>query len=221
MKIYFLLNHVYDFNAQEFCKKHIGDHEISYGIVLPNNPEFFDLIIPWNYKKILRDCKLHNVIIFHSSDLPKGKGWAPIFNVFHRQLEEYVISAIFLDEEVDSGNIIAQCRFKMRNTYTAEFIRRIDEEVTIMMIAEILKKMKEKELTGSKQDKKQETYYARRYPRDNEVDINSTLARLVPFLKGCEKNHPSFFYYKGDKFTISITPSIPPLMPDDLDITFS
>lgn len=221
MKIFFLLNHISEFNVQAFCKKYISSHEISYGIVLPKNPELFDLIIPWNYKKIIKDYKLHNVIIFHSSDLPKGKGWAPIFNVFYKELEEYVISAILLDDEVDSGNIIAQCKFKVRNTYTAEFVRKIDEEVTIMMISAILKKMKKKVLMGAKQDKKQETYYARRYPKDNEVDINSTLASLVPLLKGCEKNHPSFFHYKGDKFTISITPSIPPSMPDDLEITFS
>ena len=88
------------------------------------------------------------------------------------------------------------------------------------MISEILKKMKKKVLTGVKQDKKQETFYARRYPKDNELNINSTLVSLVPFLKGCEKSHPSFFYYKGDKFTISIRPSIPPSMPEDLEITF-
>tara|TARA_Y100000996_G_scaffold311061_1_gene247477 strand:+ start:1617 stop:2282 length:666 start_codon:yes stop_codon:yes gene_type:complete len=220
MKIFFLLNDISEFNAQSFCKKYISSHEITYGVVLPENPEHFDLIIPWNYKKIIKDYKLKNVVIFHSSDLPKGKGWAPIFNVFYKELDEYVISAILLDEEVDSGNIIAQARFKMRNTYTAEFIRKIDDEVTIMMISKILKKMKKKVLTGAKQDKKQETFYARRYPKDNELNVNSTLASLVPFLKGCEKSHPSFFYYKGDKFIISIRPSIPPSMPEDLEITF-
>jgi methionyl-tRNA formyltransferase len=219
MKIFFLLNHLSEFNAQTFCKKYLKNHEISYGVTLPENPESFDLITPWNYKKIIKDYKLKNIIIFHSSDLPKGKGWAPIFNVFYKELDEYVISAILLDEEVDSGNIIAQGKFQMRNTYTAEFIRKIDEEVSIMMISDILERMKKNVLTGAEQDKTQETYYARRYPKDNELNVNSTLASLVPSIKGSEKSHPSFFYYKGDKFIISIKPSIPPSMPDDLKIT--
>ena len=220
MKIFFLLNHLSEFNAQAFCKKYISCHDIIYGVSLPEDPECFDLIIPWNYKKIIKDYKLKNIIIFHSSDLPKGKGWAPIFNVFYKELDEYVISAILLDENVDSGNIIAQGKFKMRNIYTAEFIRKIDEEVSIMMISDVLERMKKNVLTGAEQDKTQETYYARRYPKDNELNINATLASVVPILKGCEKNHPSFFYYKGDKFNITITPSVPPSMPEDLEITF-
>jgi len=220
MKIFFLLNHTSEFTAQNFCKKYISNHEISFGVVFPEKPECFHLIIPWNYKKIIKDYKLKNIVIFHSSDLPKGKGWAPIFNVFYKELKEYVISAILIDEEVDAGNIIAQGKFKMRNTHTADFIRKIDDEVTILMISEILKKMSNKTLVGAKQDKSQESYYARRFPEDNELNINSTLASLVPTLKGCEKSHPSFFYYEGDKFTISIMPSIPPSMPDDLEITF-
>ena len=80
--------------------------------------------------------------------------------------------------------------------------------------------MKGKMLSGKKQQKDKETYYARRYPKDNEINIKSSLENLVPFLKACERDHPSFFYYKGDKFIISITPSTPPTMPDDVRITF-
>ena len=162
-----------------------------------------------------------NIVIFHSSDLPKGKGWAPIFNVFNLELDEYIISAILLDKRVDSGDIIAKARFKMRNTYTAEFIREVDEEVTIMMIAQILKKFKGSELVGVKQDIAKETYHKRRSLKDNKLNPNANLKQLIPVLKGCEKNHPSFFEYKGDEFIISIEPKIPPVFPKDLEIVFA
>jgi len=219
-KIFFLLNDLTDFNAKSYCDKYLSHCEILLDTSLPAVFEDFDLIVPWNYQKIIKNHS-GNIVIFHSSDLPKGKGWAPIFNVFNLELDEYIISAILLDKRVDSGDIIAKARFKMRNTYTAEFIREVDEEVTIMMIAQILKKFKGSELVGVKQDIAKETYHKRRSLKDNKLNPNANLKQLIPVLKGCEKNHPSFFEYKGDEFIISIEPKIPPVFPKDLEIVFA
>jgi methionyl-tRNA formyltransferase len=219
-KIYFLLNDLKDFNAKSYFETHLPSCEIFLGTCFPKNPRYFDLIVPWNYQKIIKNY-YSNIVIFHSSDLPKGKGWAPIFNAFDKELDEYVISAILLDKCVDSGDIIAKAKFKMKNTYTAKFIRLVDEEVTMMMIARILKKFKGVKLVGIKQDSGKENYYKRRYPEDNKLNINSNLQELIPVLKGCEANHPAFFEYNGDKFIISIEPQSPPVFPDDLKVTFT
>jgi methionyl-tRNA formyltransferase len=218
-KIFFLLNNLTEFNAKEHCDKYLLQCEIFFGTSLPTVLEDFDLIVPWNYQKIIKN-HCNNIVIFHSSDLPKGKGWAPIFNAFNLEFDEYVISAILLNKRVDSGDIIAKARFKMRNTYTADFIREVDEEVTIIMIAQILKKFRDNDLAGVKQDSSNETFYKRRSPKDNKININQSLKELVPFLKGCEKNHPSFFEYNGDEFVISIKPKNTPIFPKDLEIVF-
>ena len=152
--------------------------------------------------------------------MPRGKGWAPIFNAFNEDLKQYVISAVLLNDHVDSGDIVAKAKFKIKNTYTAEFIREIDEEVVVMMTAEIVKKFNDIELTGVRQDSSKETYYKRRYPEENKVDLEDSLSDLVSKLKGCEKNHPVFFNYKGDDFIISIKPKIQPTFPEDLEIIF-
>ena len=109
---------------------------------------------------------------------------------------------------------------KIKNNYTAEFIRQVDEEIIMIMIAKILEKFKGIKLTGIKQDKTKESYYKRRYPKDNKLDINTELRNLIPMLKGCEKKHPSFFEYNGDEFIVSIKPKIQPSFPKDLEITF-
>tara|TARA_B100000795_G_C22741180_1_gene415427 strand:+ start:445 stop:1113 length:669 start_codon:yes stop_codon:yes gene_type:complete len=219
-KIFFLLNNLTEFNAQSHCSKYLSRYEIFLDTSLPKIPEDFDLIVPWNYQKIIKS-HYSNIVVFHSSDLPKGKGWAPIFNAFDRELDEYVISAILLDKHVDSGDIISKAKFKMRNTYTAEFVRVVDEEVTIMMIAQILKKFKGKGLVGVKQDVSKSTYNKKRYLKDNKININSNLKKLISILKGCEKNHPAFFEYNGDEFIISIKPKFPPVFPKDLEIYFT
>lgn len=218
-KIFFLLNNLTEFNAKEHCDKYLSQCEVFFGTSLPTVLEDFDLIVPWNYRKIIKNHS-NNIVIFHSSDLPKGKGWAPIFNAFNLEFGEYVITAILLDKIVDSGDMIAKAKFKMRNTYTADFIREVDEEVTIIMIAQILKNFKGFDLAGVKQDKSDETFYNRRYLKDNMINIDQSLKELVPFLKGCEKNHPSFFEYNGDEFIISIKPKNTPSFPKDLEIVF-
>jgi|LWDU01.1.fsa_nt_gi methionyl-tRNA formyltransferase len=219
-KVYFLLNHSSDFNAQSYCDKHLSDYEVSMGVYLPDNPNEFELIIPWSYQKIIKKYKYNNIVIFHSTDLPEGKGWAPIFNVFAKELKNYVISAILLDDKVDSGGIVAKAKFKIKNTYTADFIRKVDEEVMIIMIDKILKKFDDGKIVGVDQDKNKETYYKKRYPEDNQLKLNANLRSLIPVLKGCEESHPSFFEYKGDEFVISIKPKVQPSFPEDLEIVF-
>jgi methionyl-tRNA formyltransferase len=219
-KIYFLLNHSSEFKAQSYCDKYLFDCDISHGTSLPINAQEFDLVVPWSYRKKIKNYKYNNAVVFHSSDLPEGKGWAPIFNVLNKKLKEYVVSAILLDDDVDSGNIIAKAKFKIKNTYTAEFIRKVDEEVSIKMIAGIISEFDNKSMVGVKQEKTRETYYERRYPKDNKLDINTPIKQLIPILKGCENTHPAFFEYKGDEFEITIKPRENPVFPKDLEIIY-
>lgn len=219
-KIFFLLNDISEFNIQSYCDKYLSDYIVSMGSELPNNPGEYSLIVPWNYQKVIRNYPFNNIVIFHSSDLPSGKGWAPIFNAFNKNLKYYVISAVLLSERVDSGDIVAKAKFKIKNTYTAEIIRKIDEEIVLMMVAKIVERFDGKELTGVKQNSLHESYYTRRYPEDNEIDGDDTLNSLINKLKGCEKSHPAFFTFKGDDFIISIKPKITPSFPEDLQIRF-
>lgn len=219
-KIFFLLNDLADFNMQDYCAKYLSDYIVSMGSELPNNPDDFSLIVPWNYQKVIKNYPFNNIVIFHSSDLPRGKGWAPIFNTFNKNLKYYVISAVLLSDRVDSGDIVAKAKFKIKNTYTAEIIRKIDEEIVLMMVAKIIERFDGKELTGVKQNSLHESYYTRRYPQDNEVNGDNSLNNLIHKLKGCEKSHPAFFTYEGDEFIISIKPKIMPLFPEDLQIRF-
>ena len=219
-KIFFLLNDLSDFKAQRYCDKYLSDYVVSMGLELPNNPSDFSLIVPWNYQKVIKNYQFNNIVIFHSSDLPSGKGWAPIFNAFNKNLKYYVVSAVLLSERVDSGDIIAKAKFLIKNTYTAEIIRKIDEEIVLMMVAKIVERFDGKELTGLEQNSLDESFYIRRYQKDNEVNGDDNLNNLIHKLKGCEKSHPAFFTYKGDDFIISIKPKIKPSFPEDLQIIF-
>lgn len=219
-KIFFLINHLDEFDFYEFVKKHLTDMNVSVGDSLPSHIEEYDLIILWSYRKIIPNISNRkNIIIFHSSDLPDGKGWAPIYYSISKGLEYYTISGILPSDEVDSGDIIVKARFKMKDNYTAEIIRRWDQEISIILITKILEKFNGKEIRGKKQEGVG-SFYPKRKPVDNEIDVKSSISDILLHLRACERQHPPFFVYNKTKYFITLEPEIIPDFPNDLEITF-
>lgn len=218
--IYFVINDFEEFNFSDLIKKHLNKVSIAVGQLLPSNPENYDLVILWNYKKIIQNTNnFKNVILFHSSDLPHGKGWAPIYNTIIEKQEYYTITGLLMAEEVDAGNIIVKAKFKMKPEYTAFFLRKWDEEIDIILIKMILEKFDNFELIGKPQHGVS-TFRKRRYKIDNEIDINLRMIELVDHLRATENRSPSFFKYNNIKFIVKIEPENIPEFPVDLEIIF-
>lgn len=220
-KIFFLLKTSTDDALRILVEKHIDSAiVVEYGDTLPDCTDDYELIILWNYHKIINNLSdKNNFVVFHSSDLPKGKGWAPIFNALNNQDEYFFITAIKATDFVDSGDIIAQAKFKIMSNYTAKYIREWDEEICILLCKKILEKFKGNCIIGKKQVG-EGNFNPRRYPKDNEVDSSKTLNEISSFLRATEQNFPAFFYVDGEKYYISITPEKTPSFPEDLEFIF-
>ena len=71
----------------------------------------YTLVFILSYYKILSSDFLqqhkHNLVI-HASNLPKGKGWSPLFWQFLEGSNEIVFSLFGTDTRVDSGDIYLQ-----------------------------------------------------------------------------------------------------------------
>ena len=151
-KILFIVNNLREFQSKEYIKKYLGNIDYTVKTNLPKDTSKYHLVVLWNYRKIIKNVEdKNNIILFHSSDLPKGKGWAPIYHAIYNEEKYYIISGIFAAEKVDSGDIIIQAKFRIRPNYTAEFVRKLDNEISMMMIRKILVKFKNKKIEGKKQ----------------------------------------------------------------------
>ena len=118
--ILFIVNKKEDFTIQNYIDKHLLGFEIHVEENLPKDILSYDLIILWSYRKILKNISYYrNIVLFHSSDLPDGKGWAPIFNTLNRNKKFFVISGILPADEVDSGDIICQAKFEIKYNHSA------------------------------------------------------------------------------------------------------
>lgn len=218
-KIFFLLNDLNEFDFNEFIQKYLKKIDVSIGTTLPAQNENFDLIILWNYRKIIKNISKKNIILFHSSDLPDGKGWAPIYYAIKNRKKNYVISCIFAENKVDSGNIIVQAKFQIKDNHTAEFIRKLDSEISIILIKKILIRFNKKQILGKKQIGKI-SYNSRRNLEDNKIDVNTKFSSNIDHLRACEKKHPAFFYKNKTKYLVFVEPEKKPNFPKDLKINF-
>ena len=194
--------------------------EVEIAEVFPEHPSDYQLIIPWSYQLIIKQAEqARNVVVMHSSNLPEGRGWAPIYFSFREQKPEYVISGIFAADEVDSGDVIVRARFPIEDGYTAPFIRQVDKEISLLLIARILEKWPSGNIKAIKQSGRG-SYRARRAPQDNEVDMNRTLEDLLPHLRGVEPNNPAFFFFNGLKYLIEVRPELAPVFPKQVTIEY-
>ena len=170
----------------------------------------YDVIILVSYRKIIPSFFLQKVggkvIVFHSSDLPEGKGWAPIYNTIANDKEYVVQTMCYADDKVDSGDILVKCKTKVLPHYTASMVRKLTRYMTSKLIENYIHLFKENELIGMPQDSEKETFFTRRTPEDSQIDIESKFIDQIPHLLALEDEHKAFFYHKNEKFYVTVEP---------------
>lgn len=219
-KVFFLVNDKSEFSLRPSLKKHLPRLEYQLSTAFPRRPEEFSLIIPWNYRKILPQVVgLNNVVIFHSSNLPQGRGWAPIYHAIADGHRYHTLSAIIADEQVDHGRLVAKARFRILPQYTASILRQFDADLTAILIEKLLLRLKRGALVGIAQ-KGKPSYYPRRYPQDNQFSPQQKLVECLPHLRACEPQHPAHFFYRGVKYIVEVRPEELPSFPADYEIIY-
>ena len=221
-QICILLNKLEEYHFDDLIKKYLPSEKFDIEIKekFPENASFYHLIIPWNYHKIIKNVKnFGNVVIIHSSDLPKGRGWAPLYYSFKDDMPHYTMTCIFAHENVDQGNIILKASFPILPQYTATFLRKIDNELSFLLIKKILEKWPDGNINSIAQEG-EPSNRSRRFPNDNKINTNDTLKQLLPHLRGVEKKSPAFFFHEGVKFLIEINPETEPDFPIKIKIDY-
>lgn len=219
-RLFFVLNSLSEFDFKDLLEKHLPGIHADVGIELPANPTDYRLIVLWSYRKVVAaPAGSNNVVLFHSSDLPKGRGWAPIYHAIVEREEYFVVSGIFAAPEVDTGDVIVKARFKILPNYTATDLRRFDRELSLMLLREILSRFEGREVAGVAQSGKP-TVRPRRTPEDCRIDVDRPFRELVDHLRACEPRSPAFFETAGCRYVVSIAPVDIPAFPADIQVVF-
>lgn len=165
-----------------------------------------------NYSSIvprdILEIPTRGFILFHSSDLPKGRGWAPIYNTMTRGLP-LVQTMLYATEQVDAGPMIAKARYPLRGTELENEVQEFDDELTIILVENCLRDVLDNDVSGKEQLEKKATYWEKRSPSDSEIDVECTIGDVVDHLRAVPDEAPPFFKYEGRSFKIQLTPMEP------------
>lgn len=175
-----------------------------------------DIIISASYRLMIPyECfKMAKIAGFniHGSLLPKNRGWAPLNWALIKGENEGGSTAHFLVEKADQGNIIAQKKFLITKNDDAKTVYKKMLRTDLAVAKEALKKLKNKNFKGQKQDKKKASYNPPRRPDDGKIDWNNSAQNIYNFIRALVKPYPgAFSYYKNHKIFIwkaSVTNSL-------------
>jgi len=165
----------------------------------------FDLVFVLGYTRIINikqkseNCQLYLV---HESDLPLGKGFAPVQWQILEGKNDIVVSLLELSEHVDSGDIVEQATINFNGTELYDEIREKQAKITYELILRFLEKYPEIE---NKPQAGSSTFYRKRTPSDSQLDIDKTIREQFLLLRTCNNSSwPAYFKYRGTKYILKI-----------------
>jgi methionyl-tRNA formyltransferase len=168
--------------------------------------EEFDILFILSYHFIIPEKHLsqnkHNIVI-HSSALPKGKGWAPMFWQILEGKNEIPFSMFEASSGVDNGDIYMQKRLSLSGYELNDELREKQANFILDMCLDFLQNY-EKYKRAYKQSGK-ESFYPKRVANDSKLDIEKTIQEQFQLLRVVNnEEYPAFFEIDGHRYTLKI-----------------
>lgn len=196
----------------EFAKKANIPHLIGNNINLPAiqnrirdiNP---DLIIACGWRTIISNEVLSipkkGTILLHGSLLPKYRGFAPITWPIINGDKETGITLFYVNERVDSGDIIGQIKYPIKEEDTSLIIYQKATKGAVSLMRKYIPLIEKNKAPRIKQNEKEAFYSFSRTPEDGLVDWNKPAVKIYNSIRALTKPYPgAFTYYQNKKLFI-------------------
>ncbi|EAH7586102.1 methionyl-tRNA formyltransferase [Campylobacter lari] len=165
----------------------------------------YDIVFILSYHRIISKeflSKNKNNIVIHASNLPQGKGWAPLFHQVLEGKNEIIFTLFEADEKTDNGDIYLQKKLILNGLELYEELRDKQANFIIELCLEFLKNFPNIKKIPQKG---KESFYPKRASKDHELDINKTIEEQFNLLRiSNNEEFPAFFYKNGKKFILKI-----------------
>ena len=165
----------------------------------------FDVVFVLGYTKKLSNKFLENnilTLLVHESNLPYGRGSAPMQWQVLKNKKNIKICLIMVDKKLDCGDIILKDQMIFKGDELNGEIREKQAKYTLKIINNFLKKYPK--FTRKKQ-KGLPTYFKKRNELDSKLNINKSIKKQFNLLRICDnENYPAYFIYKSNKYYLKI-----------------
>lgn len=206
IKVAFLLDSNNDWISEYFPKDLTSSKKFDFHICYKEKEvRKFDLVFVLGYTKILKGKILDAnklLLVIHASDLPKGRGFAPVQWQILEGKNDITFCLLKVSKEVDSGEIFDRMNLKLNGTELYREIRYKQAEMTFDLIRRFLNNYPN---VKSQKQLGEPTFYPRRNPSDSEINIDQTIRSQFNLLRICNnKDWPAFFEISGVKYRLKI-----------------
>lgn len=141
-------------------------------------------------------------INLHASLLPKYRGAAPIHWAVINGEEETGCTIFFLDEKVDTGNIILQKKIQIGSEETAgEVYERLMLEGSEALL-EAINKIEEDDYTLQPQNHEETTAAPKLFKENTRIDFTKTTKEVVNLVRGLNPFPTAWAEWQGKKMNI-------------------
>ena len=164
-----------------------------------------DLVFVLGYTKVLKGEILSSnklLLVIHESDLPKGRGFAPIQWQILEGKNDITVCLLEVNNELDTGHIFDKIILSFDGTELYEEIRKKQAMITFELITRFLDKYPN---FNFEKQKGKPSFYHRRRPSDSQLDVDQTIRNQFNLLRICNnKDWPAFFEIDGVGYQIKI-----------------
>jgi methionyl-tRNA formyltransferase len=138
-------------------------------------PDFI-FFLHWSYFIPKEIYENFNCVVFHMTDLPYGRGGSPLQNLIVRGHSETMISALKVNEGIDTGPVYLKRKLSLFGTAEEIFLR--SGKLMFEMISEILtKNLQPQEQLGEPVE------FKRRTPADSNIGALTDTETVFNFIR--------------------------------------
>jgi len=165
-----------------------------------------DLFIVGYFNRILRkeiiDIPREGTINIHPSLLPKYGGADPFFWTIKNAEKESGVTIHFIDEKIDTGDIIYQKRLDIEKDWDSEMLKKRSEELAIQMLKEVKNLFLNKSFNITKQDLRKATYYPPAGLECRMIDWSLKADAIMRLVRACKAYRGAIAYLNGRRVRI-------------------
>lgn len=166
-----------------------------------------DLTFCLSYYKLIKpplyDLPKYGTFVCHASDLPKGRGWAPVNWAIINGEDQITLTTFKVDGGCDTGpyHIKSSVPLEIDDTIHTAYAK-IEIEILAHLKSVVSELLEFGKITLHQQEG-EPTFYERRRKKDSELDPNLSLSEQWNKLRACDNDeYPAFFWLHGKKIVL-------------------
>jgi methionyl-tRNA formyltransferase len=166
-----------------------------------------DLVLSINYLFLIDNDIINylnnNIVNIHGSLLPKYRGRTPhVWAIINNEVKTG-ITAHFIDENCDTGDIIEQIEIPIDYDFTGQDLLNVFNLYYYELLKKVIVKFESKKISRIKQNHTLATYFSKRTPEDGLINWNWQKEQIYNWVRALSYPYPgAFSFYNGEKIII-------------------